>query len=319
MRSLLPVAALMAVMAAAPQAHAAGDVLVMNSAGASLSVIDMASKTELCRIPVLREPHHVMLTPDKRDLLVGDSAGNELVDLDPNSFAVRRHLPVSDPYQLGFSPNGKFLVVNGIARAQVDIYDPATYKLIKRFPLPTMPSHMDFAPDSGMVYVSLQGTGKLAAIDLRTMTVSWETAVGPAPAGVLWHNGLVLVAVMGADYVAVVDPATGKLDRRIHTGKGAHQLFLSPDGKIIYVNDRVEGTVVALNAATLIPEQTYKLPGGPDDIVFAPDGHVWFTLRFDHKVAVMDPASGTYDTIEVGRSPHGIFMNPRAVVKCPGG
>ncbi|MCW3475159.1 YncE family protein [Limobrevibacterium gyesilva] len=296
-------------------AWASGAVLVMNSAEASLSVIDMASRKELRRIPVLREPHHVMLTPDGRDLLVGDTVGNELIVLDPATFEVRRRVTMADPYQLGFSPDAKYLVVNGLARNQVDVYEAGTYKLVKRFPLRSMPSHLDFAPDSSAVYVSLQGTGKLAAIDLRRMAVQWTTDVGKAPAGVMWQNGRVLVAIMGSDDIAVVDPATGKVERRIQTGKGAHTLFRSPDKKTIYVNNRIAGTVVALDAATLKSTRSYKLPGGPDDIEFAPDGRVWVTMRFIHKVAVLDPATGQYETIDVGRSPHGIFLNAKATVK----
>jgi YVTN family beta-propeller protein len=302
-------------MLAAPSADAAGAVLVMNSADASLSVIDMADHKELRRIPVLREPHHFALTPDKRDLLVGDTVGNELIVLDPATFEIRRRIPVADPYQLGFSPNGKYLVVNGIARAQVDVYEAGTYRLVKRFPLSTMPSHLDFAPDSSTVYVSLQGTGRLAAIDLNQMTVLWTADVGKAPAGVMWLNKRVLVAIMGSDDVAVVEPATGRVERRIRTGKGAHQLFRTPDGKEIYVNNRIAGTVVVLNAATLAPIRSYTLPGGPDDIQFAPDGVVWLTLRFAHKVAVLDPTTGQVQTIPVGRSPHGIFLNANATVK----
>lgn len=295
-------------------ALAAGAVLVMNSNEASLSVIDLASHAELRRIPVLREPHHVALTPDGRDLLVGDTVGNELIVLDPATFEIRRRIPVSDPYQIGFSPDAKYLVVNGIARAQVDVYEAGTYKLVKRFPLSSMPSHMAFSPDSGVVYVSLQGTGHLAAIDLKHMAVLWDVPVGHDPAGVMFQNGKVLCANMGADDVAVVDPATGRVERRIITGKGAHQLFRSPDGKLIYVNNRVAGSTVALDAGSLAILRTYKLPGGPDDIEFAPDGKLWLTLRFANKVAVLDPASGAVQSIPVGRSPHGIFLNAKAVV-----
>jgi YVTN family beta-propeller protein len=298
-----------------PAAHAAGAVLVMNSGEASLSVIDMAGQRELKRIPALREPHHVMLTPDRKELLVGDTVANEMLALDPATFEIRRRIPVADPYQIGFSPDGKYLVVNGLARNQVDIHEAGSYRLVKRFPLKSMPSHMDFSPDGSTVFVSLQGTGKLAALDLRGMTVRWTADVGPAPAGVMWLNGRVLVANMGADNVAVVDPASGKVERRIRTGKGAHQIFPAPDGKTIYVNNRIDGTATLLDAATLNVVRTYKLPGGPDDIVFAPDGKVWFTLRFAHKVAVLDPVSGNFTTIDVGRSPHGIFLNAHAVPK----
>jgi len=306
---------LFAALLVSPGVHAAGAVLVMNSGEATLSVIDMASQRELKRIPALREPHHVMLTPDRKELLVGDSVGNELLAFDPDTFELKRRVPVADPYQLGFSPDGKFLIINGLARAQVDIHDGTTFKFIKRFPLKSMPSHMAFTPDSAMVFISLQGTGKLAALSLKDMAVRWTVDVGPAPAGVLWNNGRVLVANMGSDDVAVVDPASGKVERRIHTGKGAHQLFPSPDGKTIYVNNRIDSTSVVLDAGTLNQVRSYKLPGGPDDIEFAPDGHVWFTLRFAHKVAVLDPKSGTFTTIDVGRSPHGIFLNARATPK----
>ena len=54
---------------------------------------------------------------------------------------------------------------------------------------------------------------------------------------------------------------------------------------------------------------TYKIPGGPDDIDFAPDGRMWVTRRFAQKVAVVNLATGDYDTINVGRSPHGIWLN----------
>lgn len=298
---------------APPPARAAGAVLVMNSSAASLSVVDVDRQAETFRIPVLREPHHWALTPDKRELLVGDTGGNELLVLDPASFALKRRIPIADPYQLGFSPDGKLLVVTALARAQVDIYEAGSYKLVKRFPLKSMPSHMDFTPESGMVFVSLQGTDALVAIDLRTMAVAWNMPVGKAPAGVMWHNGRVLVANMGADDVALVDPRTGQVTQRLHIGRGAHQIFRSPDGKTLWVNARIDSTVTVLDAATLKPQRTYKLPGGPDDLVFAPDGHVWFTLRFANKLAVLDPASGTFTTIPVGRSPHGIFINPKAV------
>ena len=208
-------------------------------------------------------------------------------------------MPVADPYQLGFSPDGKLLVVNGLARNQVDVYDAGTMKLVKRFPLTTMPSHLAYSPDSSMVFISLQGTGQLAAIDLRRMAVVWDCRVGKAPAGVMYLNDQVLVAIMGSDNVAVVDPVDGHVERRIRTGKGAHQLFRSPDGKIIYVNNRVEGHHGGARRRDAAAERrTYRVPGGPDDIEFAPDGKLWITERFAQKVAVLDPATGAIETID---------------------
>jgi DNA-binding beta-propeller fold protein YncE len=310
-RAWLAAAALAVLMGG--QARAGGAVLVMNSGEATLSVVDLAQQRELRRIPVLREPHHWALSPDGRDLLVGDTGGNELWDFDPDSFALRRRVPCADPYQLGFSPDGKYLTVNGLARNQVDIYDAATLKLVKRFPIAAMPSHLSYAPDGTQVFVSLQSTGRIAAIDLRRMEVAYTAPVGRTPAGVLWHDGQVLVALMGEDAVVALDPKDGRILRRIRTGAGAHQLFLSPDRRILWVNNRVQGTTTALDATSLNVVRAYKVPGGPDDIAFAPDGKLWITQRFARELAVLDPASGAITEIAVGRSPHGLFLNPKAV------
>ena len=296
-------------------AQGAGVAFVVNSTSASISVIDMDTRAELRRVPALREPHHLIPSPDGKSLLVGDTAGNQILFLDPASGAVQKRAAVADPYQLGFSPDGKFLVVNGLARNQVDVYDAASMALAKRFPVDSTPSHLVFSPDSKTVFVSLQGTGMLAAFDLAAMKPLWTQPVGPAPAGVLWLHGKVLVANMGADYVAVTDPATGRVESRIVTGKGAHNLFLSPDGRTLWVNNRAGGTTAAVDAATLKVLRVYAIPGGPDDIDFAPDGTLWITRRFAEKVAILHPDTGDFETIAVGRSPHGLWLNPKAVVR----
>jgi YVTN family beta-propeller protein len=305
-------ALLLPLLLAAQPALANGLAFVVNSAGASISLVDLAKEREVRRIPALREPHHLTMSPDGKELLVGDTVANEVLFLDPWTGEVKRRLPIADPYNLGFSPNGKWLTVNGLARNQVDVYDAATMKLVKRFPLASMPSHLAYAPDSSMVYISLQGTNRLAAIDLTRMAVVWDTEVGKTPAGVMWHHGKLLVANMGSDTVSVVDPVDGHVERRLAAGRGAHQLFLAPDGRTIYVNARVDGTTTALDASTLATKRVYAIPGGPDCIDFAPDGRLWITQRWAGKVAVLDPETGKYDTVEVGRSPHGVFLNARA-------
>ena len=282
---------------------------VLNSADASISEIDIDSRQEVRRLPVLREPHHMAVTPDGRSLVVGDTAGNALFFLDPVTGAVQRHIPVSDPYQLSYSPNGRWLTIAGLARNQVDIYDVATMTLAHRVPARSMPSHINYSPDSAVAYVSLQDSGKLMAIDTATGHVQWESHVGSTPAGVLWHEGRILVGVMGTDYVAVVDPATGHVEREIHMAAGPHNLFVSPDRKLLFVTCRVSGTIEQLDWNSLAIVHTYRVPGGPDDIVFGPNDTLWATLRWREHVAVIDRISGAMSFIPTGRSPHGIWLN----------
>jgi YVTN family beta-propeller protein len=282
---------------------------VINSNSASIDEINVETHALIREVPVYREPHHMALTPDGRSLVVGDTAGNALFFLDPRTGLPQRRIAMSDPYQIVFSPNGQLLTVAGLARNQIDIYDGHTMQLLHRIRADTMPSHINYSPDSRTVFVSLQVSGQVIAIDTATGQVKWQMPVGNTPAGVLYHNGRILVGIMGEAHVAEVDPATGHVVGTIPTDPGAHVMFVPPGGKIIYVTDRESGNITILDAQTLAVMRTFHMPGGPDDMDFAPDGTIWATLRWAHSVALIDPNSFTYTTIRVGRSPHGIWLN----------
>ena len=306
---MLSVMGAVALLPAAGPAQAARIAFVLNSADASIDEFDIDSHALIRRLPVLREPHHMATTPDGRTLVVGDTAGNAAFFIDAQTGLAIRHVPMADPYQLQYSPDGRYLTVAGLARDQVDIYDAATMTLQHRVPAASMPSHINYKPDSSVVYVSLQDTGRLIAIETATGRVLWDMPVGSTPAGVLWHNGKILVGDMGTTYVAEVDPATGQVDRRIQMAPGPHNLFVMPSKRLLYVTCRVSGVIEQLDWDSLAIVKSYRVPGGPDDIVFGPDGKLWATLRWRQKVAIIDPATSAVTYIAAGRSPHGIWLN----------
>jgi YVTN family beta-propeller protein len=301
--------AVLALVLAPHVANAADLAFVINSNDASVSLLDLATHQEIRRIPMLREPHHMALTPDHRSLVIGDTAGNALFFLDPQTGAVQRQAVISDPYQLQYSPNGRYLTVAGLARNQIDIYDAQSLALLHRIPARSMPSHLNYSPDSSRVFVSLQGTNQLIAIETATGRVLWNAKVGRTPAGVLWNRGKLLVGIMGEAHFAVVDPADGHVERTIPTGRGAHTMFVTHDGNLIYATNRIDGTLTVIDPATLSVLRSIRMPGGPDDLDFAQDGKIWAALRFAQAVAVYDPATGAVERIPVGRSPHGIWLN----------
>ena len=216
-----------------------------------LDIIDLATHQITKTIPLLREPHHLVLSPDGKSLVIGDTTGNALFFLDPVTGDIQRRITVSDPYQLQYSPNGKLLTTAGLARNQIDIYDAGTYKLLHRVPARSMPSHMAYTPDSSVVFVSLQGTNALIAIRTSDGAVLWNTKVGRTPAGVFYTRGKILVGIMGDAHIAVVDPATGRVERNIPTGRGAHTLFFNADHSLIYATNRVDGSISVLDPITL--------------------------------------------------------------------
>lgn len=286
-------------------------VYVLNSGEATVSILDAFSRQELRRFPVLREAHHLVLSPDGKDLLIADSGGNEIYIVDPATGEIRRRERVSNPYHLDYSPDRRHLVIASLRRNQVDILDARDFSLLARLRMPEKPSHLAFRPDGKVVYVTLQGTGMVAAISLETREPLWQTPVGPEPAGILWHRGRLIVGLMGSENFVVLNPETREIERAIPVGRGAHTIFASPDGRTLWATSRVQSRLAEIDPDTLAVRRIHEISGGPDCIAFDPDGRVWATLRWAGRIARLDPRSGQIETIRVGRSPHGIFIHPR--------
>ncbi len=286
-------------------------IFVLNSGDASISVIDAATRTEIRRQPVLREVHHLVVTPDGQHLVVGDSGGNELIFLDPMTGEIRRRERISNPYHLEYSPDGRYLVVASLRRDQVDIYDAPTLTLLHRFRQPDKPSHVAFSPDSRWAYVTLQGNGQVAAVDLDARQTAWTVPVGPEPAGIIWHRGFLLIGLMGRDEFVALDPRTREVRHAFRVGRGAHTVYPSPDGRTLWATSRVDSRLAEVDAATLEVRRIHDIPGGPDCIAFDSDGRLHATLRWTGRLLVLDPATGEQAQIRTGRSPHGVFVMPR--------
>ena len=56
--------------------------LEQNSGDGSVSLIDRLTYAEVKRYPIGKEPHHLMMTPDNKELIVANASSNELVFLD---------------------------------------------------------------------------------------------------------------------------------------------------------------------------------------------------------------------------------------------
>jgi len=306
-------------------AHAADRVIVLDSGEAQLSLIDEASHKVVGTEPTGKEPHHLMITPDGKSLIVADSVSNNLMFLDPHTGKVQRTVEdIEDPYQLGFSPDHKWFVTAALRMNRVDIYhyDGANMALVKHIELAKTPSHMTFASDSRTVFVTLQDSGELAAIDLPTQTVLWRMHVGSAPAGLWMTPGdrYLLIGMTGEDDVTVVDWHKQQIVKKIHTGRGAHNFRNLDDGKHVVVSNRVDSTISIIDYTTLanVGDITGLMPG-PDDMELSADKrYLWVGFRFAKHVGVIDMTTHKLvDTIAVGRSPHGIYFDNHAPVVSP--
>lgn len=293
--------------------------VVLNARDANVSLIDQKTFAVVGSVDVGKEPHHLYPTPDGRSLIVANAMSDDLHLLDPVTGQLQvRQRGIEDPYQIGFSPDSKWFVVNALRLDRVDIYryDGRALGIAARLPLPKAPSHVWFSADSRFAFVTLQESESIAAIDLGRQQVAWQMRVGKLPAGIIVtpDDRYLMVGIMGEDCVAVVDWRAQKLLECIRTGRGAHNFRGQGDRRHVFVSNRVENTISRIDMTTMKVVDTIPVPGGPDDMEVTADGRLlWVTSRFAKQVSVVDIAQRkVVQRIPVGRSPHGIYLHNRA-------
>jgi YVTN family beta-propeller protein len=294
--------------------------IVLNSGEASVSLIDMDAKAVYKNFYVGKEPHHLMITPDQKSVLVANAASDDVVFLDPKTGSIQSRLPnIIDPYHIGYSPDKKWFVAAGNRLDRVDIYSAKNQelKMVKIVKAAKTPSHITFTSDSKLTFVTLQDSNELIAIDLATQEIVWRMTVGKMPAGVWMTPGdkYLMVGLTGSDSVIVIDWRTQKIVKDIKTGRGAHNFRPLGDKRHIFLTNRVDSTISIIDMDKLEKVADIKgLPAGPDCMDVNADGkELWVTFRFAKKVGIIDIASRKLiSTIPVGKSPHGIFFHPSA-------
>jgi YVTN family beta-propeller protein len=308
---------------AQPAAPARPPIFVLNSLDATISVIDSVTHTELRRVPTGKEPHHLYLSPDEKSLLVANAMSDSLTLVDPRTGEIQRTITdIIDPYQLKFSPDMKWFITAANRLNHVDLYrvsntnSPGGFDLTlaKRVPAGKTPSHLMVDSRSTVIYVSLQDSDQLMAIDLATQTPRWTVPVGKMPADVYLtqDDKTLLVGLTGDSVVEAYDVsgATPKLIKRIPTGEGAHAFRAWGDKRHVLVSNRVANTISRIDSQALTTVDTYPAPGGPDCMDLSPDQrYIFVASRWARKLSIIDTtARKVVKQVNVGKSPHGVWM-----------
>jgi DNA-binding beta-propeller fold protein YncE len=269
--------------------------------------------------PVGANPQHVVPSYDLKTLWVNNDQGNSLTSIDPASGKPGRTIPVTDPYNLYFTPDGRYAIVVEERMQALAFRDPHTMRLEETLPVPCYGvNHMDFSADGRYLLASCEFSGAVIEVDLARRRVVGHLTLhrGGAPQDVkLSPDGRdFFVADMTAGGVWVIDAHKLKRVGFIRTGAGAHGLYVSRDSKYLYVSDRTEGAVSVISFADRKVVHTWRIPGGsPDMGGVSADGRVlWLSGRYGAEVYAISTRNGhLLARIPVGSGPHGLCVYPQ--------
>jgi YVTN family beta-propeller protein len=295
-------------------------IYVPNSQSNTVDVIDQHSKKVIDHFSTGTLPQHVTPSWDLKRLWVTNDQGNSLTPIDPRTGRHGKQVPVTDPYNLYFTPSGRFAIVVAERLQRLDIRDARSMRLhhALRVPCPGV-DHMDFTANGRFLLASCEFGGRMVVVDVAQQRVVRTVALRPGamPQDVkLSPDGRVFyVADMASGGTWLIDAKRLAKIGFVPTGKGAHGLYASRDSKYLYVSNRGEGTITLISFRTRRPVRTWRLPGGgsPDMGGVSADGRVlWLSGRYNGVVYAISTGDGRLlAKIPVGAGPHGLAVWPQ--------
>ena len=295
-------------------------IYVPNSGRGSVTVIDPATYRVIDDFRVGRQPQHVTPSYDLKTLWVLNDKGNSLTSIDPATGKRGNTIRVQDPYNMYYTPDGKYAIVVAEARKRLNFLNAATMKLAHSLKVPCKGvDHIDFSADGRYLIASCEFSGILLKVDVADQTLLGTLELGhhsmPQDVKLSPDGSVFYVADMMANGVYLIDGENLRKIAFIPTGKGAHGLYVSRDSRVLYVSNRDEGSISLIDFAGRRVIQKWQLPGkaSPDMGGVSADGKVlWLSGRYNAEVYAIDTSDGKLlARIPVRRGPHGLCVYPQ--------
>ncbi len=301
-------------------------VYVPNSKGDTIDIIDPSTYKIIGHFALPRhsrgllEPQHVVPSWDLKKLWVAQDLGDQLTLIDPQTGREGETIHVDDPYNMYYTPDGKFAIVMAEREKRMDFRDAQTMKVINRVPVDCKGvNHADFSIDGKYMIATCEFSSELIKVDVAGQKVLAHMPLSPAgmpqdcrisPDGKIFY-----VANMVANGVHVIDGDNFKQIGFIPTGKGTHGLYFSRDARQLYISNRGEGSVSVMDVPSRKILAKWVIPGhgSPDMGGVSADGKsLWLSGRYDNEVYVFDTSNGSLRArIKVGAQPHGLCVYPQ--------
>src|SRR5579863_6495064 len=185
------------------------------------------------RFPVGPEPQHIVPSWDLKTLWVNNNgrrgSDGSLTPIDPKTGKPGPAIPVEDPYNLYFTPDGRAAIVVAERLKQLDFRDPQEMALEQSLPTPQCSgvNHADFSIDGRYAIFTCEFRGGgLIKVDMVNRKV-----VG--------HLNLARVSFAGN----LADPDGGPANAAFCGNEMPQDIRISPDGKVFFVADMTAGGV----------------------------------------------------------------------------
>jgi YVTN family beta-propeller protein len=204
-------------------------------------------------------------------------------------------------------------VPNGVA-GTVEVIDPQTFKILRRFSVGSFPEHVTPSWDMKQLYVDVSASSQLVIINPRTARVT-RTIHGIEHPYNLYFTPDGSKAIVVAEYynrLDFYDPHAWTLIRSVPMPcSGPDHADFSADGSFFLISCEFDGRVLKVDARQMKVVDTIHVGGLPVDIKLSPDGSVFYVAnQGTNGVSLIDARTdGILGFIVTGRGAHGFAVS----------
>ena len=299
-------------------------VYVPNHTSNTVSVIDPKTFKVIKTFRTARGPQHVVPSWDLKTLWINNNEGNVLTPINPLTVTLGKPVLVHDPYNLYFTPNGRYAVVMAEADKKIVFRDPHTMAIKKVINVPCRGvNHADWTKDGNFFAVSCEFSGEILWINTARMKLvkkaylprTYNKSPMPQDVKISPDGSTFYIADIKSDGVWIMASKHFGSFKFLKTGRQAHGLYVTRDSKNLLITNRGEGSISVLRFSDNKLIAKWKIPGGgsPDMGGVSADGkQFWVSGRYNNVVYVFDIVSGKFlAKIAVGKEPHGLTIYPQ--------
>ena len=179
--------------------------------------------------------HMIVVAPDNRTAYTANIGSGTVSVLDLKEAKKLRDLTIGGkPEGLALAKGGRELWVGDLEAPRVSIWDTATDEKIAEHSVDPVAIRVLASPDGQLIATSNIAAGTISLFDaetrepLKTITVSGEQAKGQVTLLFSADSKRLYAAETGHDKIAEIDIASGKVLRRIASGKNGDGLAIAP-------------------------------------------------------------------------------------------
>jgi len=139
-------------------------------------------------VPVGRGPEGIDIAPDGKTAWSAHSqdGGVSVIDLATKKVVYTFDVGTKRSNRIKLTSDGTFALISDLEAGELVVVDAATRTIARRIALGKMPEGILIPPGSSVAYVAVNGDNFVAAVDLRSWTVTQKIQTGTGPDGMAW-------------------------------------------------------------------------------------------------------------------------------------